>query len=61
MTVKKAGHGKRDKVPLPPSPPPHPPQNSAKSMRDEGRQRLGIRFRERKKEKSIKKIGKNLQ
>jgi hypothetical protein len=26
-------------------------------MRDEGRQRLGIRFRERKKEKRIKKIG----
>jgi hypothetical protein len=27
-------------------------------MRDEGRQRLGIRFRERKKEKSIKKFKK---
>jgi hypothetical protein len=51
VTVKKSGHGKRDKVPL-------PPQNSAKSMRDEGRQRLGIRFRERKKEKSKKKLEK---
>jgi hypothetical protein len=60
MTVKKSGHGKRDKVPLPP-PSLLPPQNSAKSMRDEGRQRLGIRFRERKKEKSIKNWKKNLQ
>jgi hypothetical protein len=28
-------------------------------MRDVGRQRLGIRFRERKKEKSMKKLEKN--
>ncbi len=53
MTVKK-GRATEKETRSPPSLPPHPPQNSAKSMRDEGRQRLGIRFKERKKGNSIK-------